>query len=409
MPLKQKRSLAMFLVPSVIGILIFMIPVRFQGTWTIIVKILADFISGHLETILPLLCVLILTVSSVMAAAGLAGASFIHDKPLLKECFSCAPVWVAVRCLGCLFAWLTLLGAGGNGVVSAISGPDQGGVALDLIVGLVIIFAIASFLLPLLLDFGLLEFVGALLTKYMRPLFRVPGRAAVDCITSWIGDGTLGVMLTCNQYEGGYYSAREASVISTTFSAVSITFSLVVLDQVGLLEYFGVYYLLICLVGIVCAVICPRIPPLSRKKDDYLVPGRAIAETLPEGFTSSRQYGLSLAMGRVAEHRGVGEFLSSGLKNCLSMWFGVLPTVDVHWDRCSHSGQLHPDLPVAGHPLPPPSAGPGGPGGGGGLHHHDRRLHGYVHSLGHYCRSGCLGTDPVYRSGDLRDPGPLSG
>ncbi len=199
--------------------------------------------------------------------------------------------------------------------------------ALDLIVGLVIIFAIASFLLPLLLDFGLLEFVGALLTKFMRPLFRVPGRAAVDCITSWIGDGTLGVMLTCNQYEGGYYSAREASVISTTFSAVSITFSLVVLDQVGLLEYFGVYYLLICLVGVVCAVICPRIPPLSRKKDDYLVPGRAMAETLPPGFSTSRQYGLSLAMDRVREHRGLGEFLSSGMKNCVSMWFGVLPTV----------------------------------------------------------------------------------
>ena len=328
MPTKQKRSLAMFLIPSIVGILIFMIPVRFQGTWTIMVKILADFISSHLETILPLLCVLILTISSVMAAAGLAGASFIHKKPLLKECFSCAPVWVAVRCLGCLFAWLTFLGVGGdNAVLSAISGPDQGGVALDLIVGLVIIFAIASFLLPLLLDFGLLEFVGALLTKFMRPLFRVPGRAAVDCITSWIGDGTLGVMLTCNQYEGGYYSAREASIISTTFSAVSITFSLVVLDQVGLLEYFGVYYLLICLVGIVCAVICPRIPPLSRKKDDYLVPGRAMAETLPEGYATSRQYGLSLAMGRVAEHRGVGEFFSSGLKNCLSMWFGVLPTV----------------------------------------------------------------------------------
>lgn len=327
MPSNRKHSLAMFLIPSIVGILIFMIPVQFHGTWTILVKILADFISTHLETVLPLLCVLILTISSVMAVAGLAGASFIHTRPLLKECFSCAPVWVVVRCLGCLFAWLTFLGVGGNAVLSAVSGPDQGGVALDLIVGLVIIFAIASFLLPLLLDFGLLEFVGALLTKFMRPLFRVPGRAAVDCITSWIGDGTLGVMLTCNQYEGGYYSAREASVISTTFSAVSITFSLVVLDQVGLLQYFGVYYLLICLVGIVCAVICPRIPPLSRKKDDYLVPGRAMAETLPEGFTTSRQYGLSLAMGRVAEHRGVGEFFSSGLKNCLSMWFGVLPTV----------------------------------------------------------------------------------
>ena len=88
-----------------------------------------------------------------------------------------------MRCLGCLFAWLTFLGAGGSPVVSAISGPDQGGVALDLIVGLVIIFAIASFLLPLLLDFGLLEFVGALLTRFMRPLFQalgVPDAAAAS-------------------------------------------------------------------------------------------------------------------------------------------------------------------------------------------------------------------------------------
>ena len=102
-----------------------------------------------------------------------------------------------------------------------------------------------------------------LLTKVMRPLFKIPGRAAVDCFTSWIGDGTLGVMLTCNQYEGGYYSAREASVIATTFSAVSITFSIVVLSQVDLMQYFGVYYLLICLIGVVCAIIVPRIPPVS--------------------------------------------------------------------------------------------------------------------------------------------------
>ena len=161
----------------------------------------------------------------------------------------------------------------------------------------------------------------------MRPIFQAPGRAAVDCITSWIGDGTLGVMLTCNQYEGGYYSAKEASIIATTFSAVSITFSLVVLNQVGLMQYFGVYYLIICFIGVVCAIVCPRIPPLSRKKDTYLVPGRAMPETLPEGYKNAHEYGMALAMQRVSEHTGVGEFFASGLKNCLSMWFGVLPTV----------------------------------------------------------------------------------
>ena len=120
--------------------------------------------------------------------------------------------------LAAIFVWLTYLGVGseGTGLVSLITSGDQGGFVLyDLLTTLVIIFVIAAILLPLLLDFGLLEFVGAKLTKVMRPLFKVPGRAAVDCITSWIGDGTLGVMLTCNQYEGGYYTAKEASIIAT--------------------------------------------------------------------------------------------------------------------------------------------------------------------------------------------------
>lgn len=326
----DSRNRAFFIIPSAVGIMLFMVPLHVGGTWTITVKMLADLISGSIGGILPYLCACILTISAVMSIIALGRPGFIMENRLLKESFACSPVWVLVRALGCVFIWMTLaMPARGahRGLAGMIAGPDQGGVVLDLIDGLVIIFAIASFLLPLLLDFGLLEFVGALLTRFMRPLFRVPGRAAVDCITSWIGDGTLGVMLTCNQYEGGYYSAREASVISTTFSAVSITFSLVVLSQVGLMQYFGIYYLIICMVGVVCAFVCPRIPPLSRKKDDYLVPGRAMAETLPDGYSGSIHYGLDLAIKLVASHKGIREFFGSGLKNCLSMWFSVLPTV----------------------------------------------------------------------------------
>ena len=320
----------LFIIPSTLGVLLFMVPILVNGAWTIAVKLLSDVINGVIGGFLPLLCALILTASAFFAVVAQGKPRFIIDSDLLRDCFYCTPVWVIIRVAGCIFAWMTYLIADADsktGIVQMIAGSDQGGVALDLISGLVIIFAIASFLLPLLLDFGLLEFIGALLTKYMRPIFKVPGRAAVDCITSWIGDGTLGVMLTCNQYEGGYYSEREAAIISTTFSAVSITFSLVVLNQVGLMQYFGIYYLIICAVGIVCAIICPRIPPLSLKKDNYLVPGKAMPETLPEGFSSSREYGLHLALKRVAEHKGVGEFLRSGSKNCINMWFSVLPTV----------------------------------------------------------------------------------
>ena len=85
--------------------------------------------------------------------------------------------------------------------------------------------------------------------------------------------------------------------------------------------------LAICLIGIVCAVICPRIPPLSMKKDSYLVEGRAMPESIPEGYSSSVDYGISLAVKRVQEHKGIGEFLSNGLKNAVGMWFGVMPVV----------------------------------------------------------------------------------
>lgn len=354
---KNGKKIAGFLIPSIIGIILFMIPVKFGGNWTVTVKIIADLIGGVLGAILPILCVIIVTVSAIGSLIGLAKPKFITERAILADTFCTSPAWAIIRTLGAIFIWMTyiavyILGEGEDiisnmipdsvvnvipdGVVNILTGGvggmitdgGAGGFVIgDLLTVLVIIFLIAALLLPLLLDFGLLEYIGAMLTKVMRPLFKIPGRAAVDCITSWIGDGTLGVMLTCNQYEGGYYSAREASVIATTFSAVSITFSIVVLEQVDLMQYFGVYYLLICLVGVACAIIVPRIPPLSIKKDNYMVEGKAMPDTLPEPYKTSHEYGMALAMKKVGEFRGLGQFFENGLKNAVGMWFGVLPTV----------------------------------------------------------------------------------
>lgn len=328
---KDKNKLMMeFLIPSVIGILLFMIPIKYSGNWTIFVKIVADMIGEALAPVLPLLCVVIITISAVMSVIGLGKPKFIAQNAILSDTFITTPFWAVLRVIGAVLVCLTYLkvGAEDGGYIGMLTGGDAGSFVLgDLLTVLVIIFAIAALLLPLLLDFGLLEFVGALLTKVMRPLFKIPGRAAVDCFASWIGDGTLGVMLTLNQYEEGYYSTREACIIATTFSAVSITFSIVVLDTVGLMQYFGVYYLLICLIGVVCAVVVPRIPPLSLKKDTYLIKGKAAPENIPEEYNSVVDYGLDLALNRVSEYPGLGMFLKNGSKNAVGMWFGVLPSV----------------------------------------------------------------------------------
>ena len=307
-----------------------MIPVKYDGNWTIIVKIFADFIAKTIGDYLPALCTIIITISFVMSVLASFNVKFIKENKLLDQTFSVTPVWLVLRILGFIVVWMVVLKDKLNlGPFFDMIVADESATFIlnDLLTSLVIIFVIASMLLPLLLDFGLLEFIGAIFTKIMRPVFLIPGRAAVDCITSWIGDGTLGVMLTANQYESGYYSAKEAAIISTNFSAVSITFSLIVLSQVDMVDYFGVYYLLVCLVGIVCAIIVPRIPPLSLKKDDYVVESNHTNEDIAENYSSSVQYGLDLAIKRAESHKGIGEFLKNGIENAFGMWFSVMPIV----------------------------------------------------------------------------------
>src|SRR5690625_6793325 len=108
------------------------------------------------------------------------------------------------------------------------------------------------------MNFGLLELFGTLMTKVMRPLFKLPGRSSIDALASWIGDGTIGVLLTSKQYEDSYYTKREAAIIGTTFSVVSITFTLVIIETVGLEHMFISFYLFVFAVGFVYVFIILR-------------------------------------------------------------------------------------------------------------------------------------------------------
>lgn len=176
---KKSGLMAKFLIPSIIGIILFMIPVKYNGDWTVCVKILADIIGGALGGFLPILCVAIITVSAILSVISLAKPKFITEHPILNDTFSTSMIWVVIRVIGAVLVWVTYLGIdagdGDTGILHMLTEGGAGGFVLsDLLTVLVIIFAIAALLLPLLLDFGLLEFVGALLTKVMRPLFKIP-------------------------------------------------------------------------------------------------------------------------------------------------------------------------------------------------------------------------------------------
>lgn len=301
-----------------------MIPLPTSEGFKIPIALFGSILSGVLEPIVHWVAL----ATMFIAALGSVVFLFIPQKnTFINNLFKVSIFWTVTRVVGAIFAVLIIFQLGPE----AIWSENTGGLLLSpdgLVSFLFTIFLFAGLLLPLLLNFGLLEFFGTMMVKVMRPLFKLPGRSAVDALTSWVGDGTIGVLLTARQYEDGYYTKKEAAIIGSTFSVVSITFCIVVIEEVGLANYFIPYYLTVLLCGIVLAFIMPRIYPLAGKEEKH-IDGRPLnleAEKFPENY-NALTHGLEKALITADRNRSIGKFFSDGLKNVIDMYIGVAPVV----------------------------------------------------------------------------------
>jgi nucleoside recognition membrane protein YjiH len=320
---------AWFLIPSIIGVILFMVPVKYNGDWIIPIAILANWLAGIVTPVILWVAVAVLVTAAlgslIMLFAPKKDAS---ERGFWHNLFGVSLFWTITRIVGAVFAVMTAFKLGPEAIWSDVTG----GLLLDPAEGLVTflftIFVFAGLLLPLLMNFGLLEFFGTMMVKIMRPLFKLPGRSSIDALASWVGDGTIGVLLTDKQYQEGHYTKRESAIIATTFSVVSITFSIVIIGTVGLSEYFLPFYGTVILTGLILAFIMPRIYPLSRKKQEY-ADGRPFTgeeEKVPPGYNSFT-HGIENALAKAHANRDIGKAVKDGMKNVIDMWIGVIPVV----------------------------------------------------------------------------------
>nr|WP_263324917.1 YjiH family protein [Neobacillus sp. Marseille-Q6967] len=349
--IKSLSAYLKFIIPSIIGVLLFMIPFKAEDGITIPVAYFANQINGVLGASIPPITVSIIALSVIGSfIAVVFKPSFILNSPFLNKLLNVGKFWLAARFLGMIFAAITLFKMGPEWIYS----ENTGGLLIyDLMPILFTTFLLAGVLLPLLLNFGLLEFFGALLIKVMRPVFKLPGRSSLDCLASWVGDGTIGVLLTTKQYEDGYYTKREAAVVATTFSVVSITFSIVVAQYLNLGEYFFHYYLTIIFAGLVAAVVMPRIPPLSRKPDTGYEGVEFKAEdSIPKDFSPVR-WGLGQALKKAQTNDSAVKVVKEGIENVLDMWMGVLPIVMAIGTTALVIAEYTPVFTIIGKPFEP--------------------------------------------------------
>ena len=68
---------------------------------------------------------------------------------------------------------------------------------------------VGAVFLSFLINYGLMEFIGVFMRPVMRPLWKTPGRSAVDAVASFVGSYSVGLLITNRVY-------KPASTVSTS-------------------------------------------------------------------------------------------------------------------------------------------------------------------------------------------------
>lgn len=320
------KDLLKFTIFSVLGVFLFLIPIPYKESFNLPVGIIIDFVKQILGGSLIYIATIIILLSAAISTwASLAKPNFIAKNKTLNDLFAVSPLYLISRIIGAAFAIMVLFKVGPEFIISGATG----GTMLDLATTLVAIAVTISYLMPLLTDFGVMEFTGVLIRKFVKPLFTVPGRSAVDLISSWLGASTAAVLLTKKQYDTGYYSAREAAVIMTNFSLVSVPFCYIIASILKIESLFAPFYLITTGVGFILAMILPRIAPLSKITDAYNPKtGKMVNEDIPAGVNKFA-WALDQATERAKKETAM-DVIHEGNKMFSSIMVSLLPIV-VAW------------------------------------------------------------------------------
>ena len=319
------QDLLKFIIPSSIGVLLFLTPIFIDGRATIGMGILVDLLRDATQDYLPAFATMLLLVSCLCSTYFSLFRKNKSNIPInqIQQIFTTSPAWLILRVLGSLFAVLVLFNIGPEW----ISSPATGGTMLNQLAGtLTVFFLVACFLLPFLIDYGVAEFMGTLLQKPFLWAFRLPGRASIDTLASWLGSAPVGVLITIQQYEKGYYSGREAAVIATNFSIASIAFCALVAKLIEIDHRFFEFYFSIMFSGLIAALIIPRIWPLARKKDIYLIEQDGYTDK-PEAGTGLLRWALIQGINKARTAPNLKQLLKNAFINLLDIWFSLLPSV----------------------------------------------------------------------------------
>lgn len=299
-----------FIFLSAIGIFMFFIPIEISGKSTIPLDHLVGAIKGGAPGVMPYYALMVIILGAVYP---------FYSKSWNKD--GVTTVFSIAKLLGVGVAVMAVTGQGPEWLFT----PDMVPFLYNkLVIPVGLIVPIGAVFLAFLVGYGLLEFIGVIMQPVMKPIWKTPGRSAIDAVASFVGSYSIGLLITNRVYKEGKYTAKEAAIIATGFSTVSATFMIIVAKTLGLMEMWNFYFWTTLVITFVVTAVTVRIYPLSKKPDTNIF-GQSITEDKKPGniFKNALNEGLISANKSEALTKNISVNFVDGFK----MAMGILPSI----------------------------------------------------------------------------------
>lgn len=324
---ERKIGTIKFLIFSAIAIMIFFIPIEQNGKHNILFGIIYNAIVNFLGVPGFWYVAILITGNAICSVYRKYIARpgnklyeyYKSDSKIHPILYLMAAIFMLMYCFQITIPNMNL--------PQIIVGNDIGGVVIpDIVIGVAWIIPVGAFFVPFLLNYGSIDFFGVLLEPLMRPLFKVPGKSAVDATASFVGSTSMSIIITSRLFKNTTYTKKEATIIATSFSAVSVGYAFVVMKTASIEQYFLPVYFTSFLLAFIVAFFVVRIPPINKMESVY-INGR---KQSIEDIKNEPKYGKGMikkGVDRATKRAYYSESLFKSIKDSLVDGFKVLPKV----------------------------------------------------------------------------------
>ncbi|MGL5694942.1 MAG: hypothetical protein ACRCXA_12750, partial [Peptostreptococcaceae bacterium] len=121
------KEIINFIIPSIIGIILFLLPLNYGGKINIGIGYLADLFKSNFGEYLPALMTIVVVLSTVLSlVAVIFKPKAIISSEFLKESLYIKPLWISFRIIGSIFILSTFFKIGPE----FMNSPATGGTLL---------------------------------------------------------------------------------------------------------------------------------------------------------------------------------------------------------------------------------------------------------------------------------------